>query len=32
MNKTLTTALAISALAVNVASATSNNTVGGTYR
>lgn len=30
MNKTLTTALAISALAVNVASATSNNTVGGT--
>ena len=30
MNKTLTTALAISALAVNVAGATSNNTVGGT--
>lgn len=30
MNKTLTTALAISALAVNVVSATSNNTVGGT--
>lgn len=30
MNKTLTAALAISALAVNVASATSNNTVGGT--
>ena len=30
MNKTLTTALAISALAVSVASATSNNTVGGT--
>lgn len=29
MNKTLTTALAISALAVNVAGATSNNTVGG---
>ena len=30
MNKTLTTALAISALAVNVVGATSNNTVGGT--
>lgn len=30
MNKTLTTALAISALAVNVAGAASNNTVGGT--
>lgn len=30
MNKTLTTVLAISALAVNVAGATSNNTVGGT--
>lgn len=30
MNKTLTAALAISALAVNVAGATSNNTVGGT--
>ena len=30
MNKTLPTALAISALAVNVAGATSNNTVGGT--
>lgn len=30
MNKTLTTALAISALAINVAGATSNNTVGGT--
>lgn len=30
MNKTLITALAISALAVNVAGATSNNTVGGT--
>ena len=30
MNKTLTTALAISALAVNVAGATSNNTIGGT--
>lgn len=30
MNRTLTTALAISALAVNVAGATSNNTVGGT--
>lgn len=30
MNKTITTALAISALAVNVVGATSNNTVGGT--
>lgn len=30
MNKTVTAVLAISALAVNVAGATSNNTVGGT--